>query len=93
MINGKPERLTKKHAAFLEASALQIKEWIDMGCYVASYELGAVGDEVVAPPTTDATLALVILPSFHVIAVVEGNGETSDGDETSACGMTFTIVR
>lgn len=93
MLNGRPDRLTKKNVRWLDVSREQGDQWISEGCHIASYDLGQPGDEVIAPPIADKQLALVILPSFRVVAVVEGQGESTDGDNTNACGMMYTILR
>lgn len=92
MLNGKPERLDKRAGSYLDAAPARVKQWIAEGCLIASYALGAPGDEVVAPPTTDNSLMLVVLPSFRVVAVVTGQGESHDGDHTAAVEMAFTIL-
>lgn len=93
MLNGKPELLTKKNAIYLDATKEQVTEWIAARCRIASYDLGAVGDVVIAPPTTDEQLKLVILPQFEIVAKCEGQGERTDGDRQSQGGLVYTILR
>lgn len=94
MLNARPDRVTKKNAIYLNATREQVEQWIVGEHYISSYNLGGVGDEVIAPPTVDEQLALVILPTFKIIAVVDGQGEATDGDTAAApCGMKYTILR
>ncbi len=93
MLNARPDKVTKKNAIHLNADKADIDQWIKDECYVASYSLGKPGDEVIAPPTVDKELALVILPSFRVVAVVNGDGERTDGNSVSRGGMSYTILK
>lgn len=92
MLNGRPEKLTKKNARHIDATKEQIEAWIAAGCHVAAYDLGDVGSEVIAPPTAVDDLMLVMLPSFRVMAKCEGSGERTDGDGVKAVGLTYTIL-
>ena len=92
MLNAKPELLTKKNSRYLDASKDQIESWLAAGCHIAAYDLGGIGDEVIAPPTTMDDLMLVVLPSFRVVAKCEGTGERTDGDKHTAVGLTYTIL-
>ena len=93
MLNGRPERLSKNHTSVLDATREQFERWIEDGCYVAPYDLGKIGEEVIAPPVTDKQLALVLQPSFCVVAVIEGTGETIGDEEPVRHAMAFTILR
>ena len=93
MLNGKPELLTRKNAIYLDATKEQIDEWIAARCRIASYDLGTVGDVVIAPPATDEQLKLVVLPQYTVVAKCEGQGERTDGERHSQGALVYTILR
>jgi len=93
MRNGRPDRITAENAHHLDAPRDTVDEWIAREYMVASYDLGNPGDEIVAPPYVDEQLHVVVLPSFRVVAVCTGAGETNDGDRMTPCEMCFTILR
>jgi hypothetical protein len=93
MMNGRPTRLTRQVVRHLDVPQQTANEWIIAGHYLASYDLGMPGDEIIAPPTTDSDLMVVSLPSYWVVAVCGGRGEATDGENTQACEMNYTILR
>jgi hypothetical protein len=93
MLNGRPDLITAKIASHLDATTEQIREWTASPHYVAPYDLGEVGGEIIAPPTTDDAAKMVRLPSYSVVAVCKGSCESFDGDNIQPLGLTYTILR
>jgi hypothetical protein len=93
MLNGRPDLMKKALASHLDATTEQVREWTASPHYVAPYDLGEVGSEIIAPPTTDDAAKMVRLPSYSVVAVCKGSGESFDGDNIQPLGLTYTILR
>ncbi len=63
------------------------------GYIVVPYRIGVVGGTVIAPPTTERELMLVVLPTLRVVRHVQGAGQSFDGDEASEPReMTYTVL-
>jgi hypothetical protein len=93
MLNGRPDLITAKLASHLDATADQIREWTASHHYVAPYDLGEAGSEIIAPPTTDDASKVVRLPSFRAVAACKGSGESFNGETSRPREMTYTILR
>lgn len=92
MLGVQPERLTKAHDAQIDAPRSDVARWIADRCLIAPYDLGAPGDEVVALPKADRELHIVVLPSYRIVAVTTGAGESYDGESASPRAMRYTIL-
>jgi hypothetical protein len=93
MLNGRPDLMKKALASHINATTEQVREWTASPHYVAPYDLGEVGSEIIAPPTTDDAAKMVRLPSYGVVAVCRGSGESFDGDTSQPRELTYTILR
>lgn len=92
-----PEPLSNRVIGYLDVGGDTARGWVQAGYYIVGGRYGAVGAEVVGQPRTDRDLALVILPSWRVVAYVNGTGTSlrdidveDDGPELRA--ITYTVL-